>query len=155
MSSDLLQWLCFLMKSQNDVKGNVEMCEYFSNSRRILLVVDNFHVNQTQISMHAGNFPVCNRLNGRLYIPITDKHSIEHLLGGLPQFTYIRVYDVPADLVSRVDGTDLSYKHIGLNNKSLYIIISPLGGRHLDLFRGRRGLGDRWAVFTLQNLNKC
>lgn len=45
MSSDQLQWLCFLMKSQNDVKGNVEMCEYFSNSRRILLVVDNFHVN--------------------------------------------------------------------------------------------------------------
>lgn len=22
----------------------------------------------------------------------------------------------------------------------------PLGGRHLDLFRGRRGLGDGWAV---------
>lgn len=85
-------------------------------------------------------------LNGRLYIPITDKHSIEHLLGSLPQFTYIRVSDVPADLVSRLDGTDLSDKHIGLNNKSLYIIISPLGGRHLDLFLGRRGLGDRWAV---------
>lgn len=33
------------MKSQNDVKGNVEMCKYFSNLRRILLVVDNFHVN--------------------------------------------------------------------------------------------------------------
>lgn len=63
MSSDLLILHCFLMKSQNDVNGNVEMSEYYSNSRRIRLAVDNtFHVICTQISMHAGNFPVCNRV---------------------------------------------------------------------------------------------
>lgn len=93
-------------------------------------------------------------MNGRLYIPITDKNGIKDLLGGHILFTYIRVFHAPLHFVSRADRTDISDERICLNNKSLIHNYQPTGWARSRPFPGsREDLGGRANSVTLLLLN--